>query len=203
MKSPLFHFLHAPLHHSGHGHANHHSRHGGHEGEDHRAMKRLLAHGDLRIVVLRLIEEQPRHGYELIKLIESMSSGQYSPSPGVIYPTLTYLEEAGLVATTVQNDKKQYAVTQEGIAHLDQTRVQANSILRRLEEMGAKLATARAQAEGQDGDQFRSEFAELRHVFHALGKELKASSSKEEVTRQQIVEILQRALAEIQNVNKA
>src|ERR1044072_8962586 len=56
---------------------------------------RMLAQGDLKLLALALIAEQPRHGYELIKLIEEKTSGWYSPSPGVVYPTLTFLEEAG------------------------------------------------------------------------------------------------------------
>ena len=56
---------------------------------------RMLASGDLRMVALYLIEQQPRHGYDLIKAIEEKSAGFYSPSPGVVYPALTFLEEAG------------------------------------------------------------------------------------------------------------
>ena len=58
---------------------------------------RMLAQGDLKLLALALIAEQPRHGYELIKLVEEKTSGWYSPSPGVVYPTLTFLEEAGYV----------------------------------------------------------------------------------------------------------
>ncbi|MCJ7527539.1 MAG: PadR family transcriptional regulator, partial [Methyloceanibacter sp.] len=58
---------------------------------------RMLAQGDLKLLALALIEEQPRHGYEPIKLIEEKTHGAYSPSPGVVYPTLTFLEEAGYV----------------------------------------------------------------------------------------------------------
>ena len=58
----------------------------------------MLNYGKLELLALALIAQQPRHGYELIKLIEEMTSGAYSPSPGVIYPTLTFLEEAGFVS---------------------------------------------------------------------------------------------------------
>ena len=58
---------------------------------------RMLATGDLRLIALALIAEQPRHGYEIIKLLEDKTAGWYAPSPGIVYPTLTYLEEAGYV----------------------------------------------------------------------------------------------------------
>src|ERR1043165_4051117 len=58
-------------------------------------LRRMLAHGDLRLLALALIAEQPRHGYELIKVLEDKTQGWYAPSPGVVYPPLTYLEQAG------------------------------------------------------------------------------------------------------------
>ena len=81
---------------------------------------RFFAHGDLRLVILHLIAEKPRHGYEIIKEIEDQVGGAYSPSPGVVYPTLTLLEELGH-ATVNPGDgaKKLYAITTEGRAYLD------------------------------------------------------------------------------------
>src|SRR4029079_16439956 len=75
---------------------------------------RMLAQGDLKLLALALIAEQPRHGYELIKLIEEKTSGWYSPSPGVVYPTLTFLEEAGYVTAESEGAKKRYTITEEG-----------------------------------------------------------------------------------------
>ena len=63
---------------------------------------RMLAQGDLRLVALAFIAEQPRHGYEIIKLVEEKTADWYSPSPGIIYPTLTYLEEAGYVTASTE-----------------------------------------------------------------------------------------------------
>src|SRR5215471_19962072 len=78
---------------------------------------RVLDHGDLRYVLLRLIAEKPRHGYELIKAIEEKFGGMYSPSPGVIYPTLILLEELGhLRPETGGGAKKLYSITEEGTA---------------------------------------------------------------------------------------
>ena len=67
---------------------------------------RMLASGDLRLVALYLIEQQPRHGYDLIKAIEEKTGGFYSPSPGVVYPALTFLEEAGYVTSSADGNKK-------------------------------------------------------------------------------------------------
>ena len=72
-------------------------RHGMGGGGDMMRAGRMLAHGDLRLIALALIAEQPRHGYEIIKVLEDKTAGWYSPSPGIVYPTLTYLEEAGYV----------------------------------------------------------------------------------------------------------
>jgi DNA-binding PadR family transcriptional regulator len=96
-------------HHRGHGRG----RHGGG-----RRSARLFDHGELRLVVLGLISERPRHGYEIIKEIEERVSGTYTPSPGVIYPTLTMLEELGHATVTENNGKKLYAVTAEGTTYL-------------------------------------------------------------------------------------
>lgn len=92
-------------------------------------MGRMLASGDLRLIALYLIEQQPRHGYDLIKAIEEKTGGFYSPSPGVVYPALTYLEEAGYVTSTAEGNKKLYTITDEGRAHLADNRAAAESTL--------------------------------------------------------------------------
>ena len=85
----------------------------------HRGGGRPFEQGDLRLLVLDLIAQQPRHGYELIKAIEDALDGHYSPSPGVIYPTLTLLEETGLVSAQAQGAKTLYTLTDEGRAQLE------------------------------------------------------------------------------------
>lgn len=92
---------------------HHHERGRGRHG-----MRRMFDHGDLRFVVLKLIGEKPRHGYDLIKAIEEASGGAYAPSPGVIYPTLTLLEEMGMVTAEAEGSKKLYSITPEGEAYL-------------------------------------------------------------------------------------
>src|ERR1700743_3083513 len=74
--------------------------------------ERLFDQGDLRFVILYLIAERPRHGYEIIKAIEEGTGGSYAPSPGVVYPTLTMLEEMGLASVeSAEGNKKLYTVT--------------------------------------------------------------------------------------------
>jgi DNA-binding PadR family transcriptional regulator len=80
---------------------------------------RMFDHGELRLVVLALIAERPRHGYEIIKEIEDRVAGTYSPSPGVIYPTLTMLEELGHATVAESEGKKHYTITADGTAYLD------------------------------------------------------------------------------------
>jgi DNA-binding PadR family transcriptional regulator len=158
-------------------------------------MGRLLAHGDLRTVVLLLIEEQARHGYELIKLIEEKSSGQYAPSPGVIYPTLTYLEETGFVKTKEENGKKQYSITAEGKEFLDENRELAESILKRLEQIGAERAKAETEEKEPLG---RGQHAEVRNAFHALRNALRNPSGKAAKRKKEILAVLEKARAEIE-----
>ncbi|MBX3480402.1 MAG: PadR family transcriptional regulator [Caulobacter sp.] len=125
-------------HHRGHfGAHGHHDR--GHHGWRRRG-GRFFDHGDLKFVVLKLIAERPRHGYELIKAIEEQAGGAYSPSPGVIYPTLTLLEETGLVTAQAEGGKKLYTVTAEGEAQLAEAEGQVAGIFQRMAE--AAMASA-------------------------------------------------------------
>jgi DNA-binding PadR family transcriptional regulator len=104
---------------------------------------RMLAGGDLRLVVLALLEQAPSHGYEIIKALEEKSSGFYSPSPGVIYPTLTFLEEAGYVTAATEGNKKVYSITQAGRDYLAENRDTVDSALAGIEKLGKKIAAAR------------------------------------------------------------
>jgi DNA-binding PadR family transcriptional regulator len=94
--------------------------HGGGRGRHRHGRRsgRLFDHGELRLVVLALIAERPRHGYEIIKEIEDRVAGTYSPSPGVIYPTLTMLEELGHATVAEADGKKLYSITAGGSEYL-------------------------------------------------------------------------------------
>ncbi len=103
---------------------------------------RMFQHGDLRLLILALIAEAPRHGYEIIREIESRLGGAYAPSPGVVYPTLTMLEELGFVTSaTTEGSKRQYTVTPEGSAHLIANQATVDAIMARIDEAGSGPAT--------------------------------------------------------------
>ena len=97
---------------------------------------RLFGSVDLRYLLLDLIAEQPRHGYELIKAIEEKFGGFYSPSPGIIYPMLTLFEETGLATVTTEGTRKLYTITEEGKRELAENRSILDAILRRIAGIG-------------------------------------------------------------------
>jgi DNA-binding PadR family transcriptional regulator len=107
---------------------------------------RFFAHGDLRLVILNLIAEKPRHGYEIIKAIEDAVSGAYSPSPGTIYPTLTLLEEIGYVTVAPSEDgtKKLHAITEQGRSFLEANRPALDALLVRMADAGKANASNHA-----------------------------------------------------------
>jgi DNA-binding PadR family transcriptional regulator len=115
---------------------------------------RMLGQGDLKLIALALIAEQPRHGYDIIKVIEEKTAGWYAPSPGVVYPTLTFLEEVGQLASQPEGAKKLYVITDEGRASLADNRANADAVLERLAAFGerASLARQRNDGNGRGGD---------------------------------------------------
>ena len=133
-------------------HFHRHWRDGGHDhhdhrghGHDHRGMGRrgrggrFFDQGDLRLVILALLAEQPRHGYELIKEIEERLGGAYAPSPGVVYPTLTWLEELGYAALAEgAGSKKLYSATPEGLEFLEQNKAMVEGLFARMDQFGAR-----------------------------------------------------------------
>jgi DNA-binding PadR family transcriptional regulator len=118
-----------------------HGRHRGHlAGRMGRRAERVFDQGDLRFVILKLISEQPRHGYEIIKEIEEKVGGAYSPSPGVIYPTLTLLEELGFVTVeAAEGGKKLYRVTEAGQALLAEKQAVVDGIFRRMADLNERF----------------------------------------------------------------
>ena len=102
-----------------------------------RGRGRMFEAGELRLVLLKLIADQPRHGYELIKAIEEMTGGDYAPSPGIVYPTLTMLEDMGLIAERKSKEsKKIFEATEDGRAHLADQSDEVETLMERLEEAG-------------------------------------------------------------------
>ena len=118
--------------HGEHHHRHHGRRFGGRRGH------RLFDYGELRRLALAMIAEQPRHGYELMKAIEDRMGGSYSPSPGVIYPTLSWLEDMGYTAAEAEAaGRKRYRITGEGEAFLAANRAAIEALLSRTGEPGA------------------------------------------------------------------
>ena len=171
---------------------------------------RMIASGDLQLIILALLSEKPRHGYEIIKQIEEHSSGIYTPSPGMVYPALTYLEEMGYAASESEGTKKLYKITEEGIAYFNKNRASVEETLEQLARFGKKMADfckqyAEENEERDDDDdskagikaewrQAKSEFRELRHDLKAALFE-KIDASPEE--RQRVFSVLRRAIDEI------
>lgn len=121
-------------------------RGGGAGGHGRRGGGRMFDYGELRLLVLALIADQPAHGYELIKAIEERFGGAYSPSPGVIYPTLSWLEDEGFAQVEKEGSRKSYSITPEGEAFLAENREAADALLQR----------AGAEGEGRGGPRGRN-----------------------------------------------
>ncbi|WP_300301507.1 PadR family transcriptional regulator [Ferrovibrio sp.] len=160
---------------------------------------RMVSAADLQLLILALLEQKPRHGYEIIKALEEHSSGFYAPSPGVIYPALTYLEEIGHASVTAEGAKKLYSLTETGIAYLAGHRAQADAMLGQLARIGEKVARARQffrggeDAADDDADASASMRAARRNLKLALLD--KQDASPEEQRR--IIDILVRTAKEI------
>jgi DNA-binding PadR family transcriptional regulator len=170
---------------------------GGGMGADDIRAGRLLAQGDLRLIALSLIAEAPRHGYEIIKLVEEKTGDWYSPSPGIVYPTLTYLEEAGHVTASSAGSKKLYSITDEGRAHLAANRHVADVVLARLAAIGERATRVQQAAEEQRSSRRSLPTlvdAALAHLRDTVGKRLKDDAEAEA----RLVEILARTAAELQ-----
>ncbi|MEX6506557.1 PadR family transcriptional regulator [Jiella sp. M17.18] len=149
--------------------------------------RRALEQGDLRWLTLDLIAAEPRHGYEIIKAIEEAFGGHYSPSPGVIYPTLTLLEETGLIAGETQGAKKRYSLTHEGRAELDAHAAEVQAVRDRLEAARARFGDAPAP--------------EVMRAMHNVRAALQVRLAKGDVTPETVRAIttaLDRAASEIE-----
>ena len=189
------------LHHH-HGHHEHarHGRHGfgwsahGKRGEGRhergRRSARVFEQGDLRLLLLKLVAEKPRHGYDLIKAIEDAVGGAYSPSPGVIYPTLTLLEDLGYAkALEAEGGKKLYAATPEGVAFLE---TQAEG----LTALQARIDEAAIAGRGRNAPQ-------IVRAMGNLGMALQLRLSRGPLTEDQVAAVAAAIDAAAQAVEKA
>ena len=166
-------------------------------------MGRKLASVDLQLLILGLLAEKPRHGYEIIKALDERSKGFYVPSPGMVYPALTYLEEIGRATVEADGTRKLYQITDMGKEHLETNRDTADALLAQFGRVGERMERVRramrAEETGEAGDaeggpRGTRELARARRDLKSALAD-KCDSSREE--QQRIAEILQRAAAEI------
>lgn len=165
-------------------HAGHHHGDGPGRGGRSRGPKMFDA-GAMRYIVLQLLAEKPRHGYEIIKELEQRSGGGYSPSPGAIYPLLAMLLDMGHVSATADGNKKLHTITPEGEAFLAENRQFVDAILARMSE-----------APAGPGDDLRSVMHGLKHAVMRQAR----AGKPEEAKLEQIRAILRRATSEIEQL---
>lgn len=172
---------------------------------------KMLASGDLQLIILLLLSEKSRHGYEIIKAVEEHSSGVYTPSPGMVYPALSYLEEMGYAVAAAEGMKKLYTITPEGAEHLSKHRLAADDIWNQLAVFGRKLANFQKQfsededaadrfgngASGAAPDEWQRMKAELRGLRAELKSAIdeKLNSSMDEQRR--VLDVLRRTITDI------
>jgi DNA-binding PadR family transcriptional regulator len=100
--------------------------------------RRMFDGSELRLVLLKLIADRPRHGYDLIRAIEERTGGAYAPSPGIVYPTLTLLSDMGLIdEQAAEGARKQFGITAEGSAHLAEHAAEVSAMFARLDALAA------------------------------------------------------------------
>lgn len=137
---------------------------------------RMFDGGELRLVLLKLIADAPRHGYDLIREIEALTAGAYAPSPGVVYPTLTLLDEMGLIEEQQsEGAKKRFAATDAGRAHLSDHAEQVAAMMARLHALGAQRE--------------RVDAAPIRRAMGNLKVALGATFAHDEVSRERMLEV--------------
>ena len=151
---------------------------------------RMFEQGDLKLVILRLLDEKPRHGYEIIKALEERSGGAYAPSPGTVYPTLTLLEDLGYArATPEEGGRKIYEITPEGRAHLAEHRSTVEDIFERINDFGGAV--------------FGAAIGEIAAGAATIGRAAFAAASKvhgDSEKLRRIREIMERAAREINDL---
>jgi DNA-binding PadR family transcriptional regulator len=171
-------------------------------------MGRKLGSSDLQLLILKLLAEKPRHGYEIIKELDERSKGFYVPSPGMVYPALTYLEEIGHATVEVDGTRKLYNITDSGREHLTENVAAADALLTQFGRVGDRMdRMRRAMEEDEEGEQDlggrqRGGRKELKRAMHDLRSALSDRWNASAEEQQRIASILQRAAAEIAGPQK-
>jgi len=162
---------------------------------------RKLTSDDLQLVILALLADKPRHGYEIIKALEERSGGFYSPSPGMVYPALTYLDELGYASAEVEGTKKLYRISDEGRAYLERNRRTVDAILAQLAWVGARMEHVRELFTGEEprpGDEAPEGWGtELAQARRRLRRALSGLDTASDDEQQRVAAILERATREI------
>lgn len=149
--------------------------------------RRVFDGGELRLVLLALLAEGPRHGYDLIRAIEERTGGAYAPSPGVVYPTLTLLEEMGHIDELKEDGaRRRFRISEAGRLHLDERREEADRLLARLAALGEQRAR---------GDQ-----APIRRAMTGLHMALREAIGGDEGRAHAIAAILDEATQKIERL---
>jgi DNA-binding PadR family transcriptional regulator len=167
---------------------------------------RKLGSADLQLLILALLAEKSSHGYELIKSLEERSSGFYSPSPGMVYPALNYLEEIGYAIVEPEGAKKLYSITPEGRRYLEENRAAVEAILSELERIGSRMEYVRRAFADQEGSAYETDdfdadsspeelWIARRRLRMALRQKRHCSTAE----ARRIAAILRRAAAEIRS----
>jgi DNA-binding PadR family transcriptional regulator len=160
---------------------------------------RKLSSADLQLVILALLEKHQAHGYELIRAIEERSNGFYVPSPGVIYPALTYLGEIGQAEVEQDGNRKLYRITDEGRRYLEAHRTRADATFDALSRIGSRMEQVREAFAGLDApDPMTAD--ELHRARHALKHALMRARDCTPPEARRIAAILNRAVADILDV---
>ena len=155
-----------------------------------RRSRRMFESGELRLVLLKLIADEPRHGYVLIRAIEDLTGGEYAPSPGVVYPTLTLLQDMGLIEEAPgEGPRKPFQATDEGRAHLAEREEEVEALFARLRDLAPSGENAAGPAIGRA----------VKNLMTALGHRLKREGFDED-TFLEIAAILDEAAQKIERV---
>jgi DNA-binding PadR family transcriptional regulator len=164
---------------------------GGWGGHRRRDRKRMFEGGELRLVLLKLIADEPRHGYELIKAIEEMTGGEYAPSPGIVYPTLNMLEDIGFIVEADSPEaKRTYEATDAGRAHLAENAEEVEELLNKLAGIGQRRAGQRPEIGRAIGN-----------LMTALRNRVAHDGWNEDLLRE-VIDILDDAAQRIERANK-
>ncbi|MBC7987366.1 MAG: PadR family transcriptional regulator [Sphingomonadaceae bacterium] len=111
----------------------------GGRGRNGHSRRRMFDTGELRLVLLKLIADEPRHGYDLIRAVEELTGGGYAPSPGVVYPTLNELQDTGHIEEVdAEGKRRAFGITETGKAELAEKAEEIDAIIERLSGIGER-----------------------------------------------------------------